>query len=139
MFSRCAGDCHHGYGLESPSLEVVTMETTSSDQAMPSENVYLADMVKLWERKQSQAAASSQGQRSRAGAQQKAAASGSSLAPLYIRWAHCSSLLANSKKSSGDPAPRLARDRSGEASRSSRLKSVLPSDRTGDAIRTYLR
>ncbi|KAH6925637.1 hypothetical protein HPB50_008085 [Hyalomma asiaticum] len=34
-----------GYDLR--SLEVVTMETTSSNQAMPSENAYLADMVKV--------------------------------------------------------------------------------------------
>ncbi|XP_037572203.1 nuclear envelope pore membrane protein POM 121 [Dermacentor silvarum] len=36
-------------GYDPTSLRVVTMETTSSDQAMPSEHEYLADMVKLWQ------------------------------------------------------------------------------------------
>ncbi|KAH7985782.1 hypothetical protein HPB49_026270 [Dermacentor silvarum] len=53
-------------GYDPTSLRVVTMETTSSDQAMPSEHEYLADMVKLWQRKQSQAAAPPKGQGSRA-------------------------------------------------------------------------
>ncbi|KAH7937246.1 hypothetical protein HPB49_009517 [Dermacentor silvarum] len=76
-------------GYDPTSLRVVTMETTSSDQAMPSEHEYLADMVKLWQRKQSQAAAPPKGQGSRAATLPQ-------------------------------------------------LKSVLPSDRAGDAIRAYL-
>ncbi|KAH6943049.1 hypothetical protein HPB50_014312 [Hyalomma asiaticum] len=93
-------------GYDPTSLQVVTMETTSSNQAMPSENEYLVDMVKLWERKQSQL---------RAGTRQKTAASGSSSRPStedYI------AVL----------TPRAPFE----------LKSVLPCDRAGDAIRTYL-
>ncbi|KAH6921386.1 hypothetical protein HPB50_027626 [Hyalomma asiaticum] len=79
-------------GYDPTSLQVVTMETTSSNQAMPSENEYLADMVKLWERKQS---------KPRAGTRQKAAASGSSSRrALKV-------LLRRSINSSGDPAIRL--------------------------------
>ncbi|KAH7985480.1 hypothetical protein HPB49_026395 [Dermacentor silvarum] len=65
-------------GYDPTSLRVVTMETTSSDQAMPSEHEYLADMVKLWQRKQSQAAAPPKGQGSRAATLPQVAASGSS-------------------------------------------------------------
>ncbi|KAH6928907.1 hypothetical protein HPB50_021275 [Hyalomma asiaticum] len=80
-------------GYDPTSLQVVTMETTSSNQAMPSKNEYLADMVKLWERMQSQPCA---------GTGQKAAASGSSSRPSteVARTAGSS----RSINSSGDPA-----------------------------------
>ncbi|KAH6940726.1 hypothetical protein HPB50_005643 [Hyalomma asiaticum] len=120
-------------GYDPTSLQVVTMETTSSNQAMPSENEYLADMVKLWERKQSQP---------RAGTRQKAAASGSS-----------SRHSAEGARTAGTSSPKhQLKWRPRHTPRLSRedyivvlkprapfeLKSVLPCDRAGDAIRTYL-
>ncbi|KAH7979144.1 hypothetical protein HPB49_008407 [Dermacentor silvarum] len=39
-------------GYDPTSVNVVTMETASSDQVMPSEHEYLADMVKLWQLEQ---------------------------------------------------------------------------------------
>ncbi|KAH6928235.1 hypothetical protein HPB50_012892 [Hyalomma asiaticum] len=120
-------------GYDPTSLQVVTMETTSSNQAMPSENEYLADMVKLWERKQSQPGA---------GTRQKAAASGSSSRPS-----------AEGARTAGSSSPKhQLKWRPRHTPRLSRedyivvlkprapfeLKSVLPCDRAGDAIRTYL-
>ncbi|KAH7962047.1 hypothetical protein HPB52_014051 [Rhipicephalus sanguineus] len=56
-------------GYDPISLQVVTMETPSLHQAMSSKNKYLAEIVKLWERKQSHAAAPPKGNGSSAVAQ----------------------------------------------------------------------
>ncbi|KAH6936564.1 hypothetical protein HPB50_019174 [Hyalomma asiaticum] len=120
-------------GYDPTSLQVVTMETTSSNQAMPSENEYLADMVKLWERKQSQP---------RAGTRQKAAASGSSSRPSaeVARTAGTSSPK-HQLKWRPRHTPRLSREDYIVVLKPRapfELKSVLQCDRAGDAIRTYL-
>ncbi|KAH7953625.1 hypothetical protein HPB49_010729 [Dermacentor silvarum] len=104
-------------GYDPTSLRVVTMETTSSDQAMPSEHEYLADMVKLWQRKQSQAAASPKGQGWLPPARPRAALQTEG-APHHLP--------RRGVNPSGDPAILLV------------SPSVLPSHRAGDAIRAYL-
>lgn len=68
-------------GYDPTSLQVVTMKTTSSDKAMPLENEYLANMVKLWQWKQSQAAAPTKCKGWHAVVRQKAAASSLSARP----------------------------------------------------------
>ncbi|KAH7953882.1 hypothetical protein HPB49_013364 [Dermacentor silvarum] len=118
------------------------METTSSDQAMPSEHEYLADMVKLWQRKQSQAAAPPKGQGSRAATLPQVAASGSSTrrSPDGTRTAPPSPPRRQPKWRPRH-TPRLSRDDYIVVLKSRapfELKSVLPSDRAGDAIRAYL-
>ncbi|KAH7960472.1 hypothetical protein HPB49_020132 [Dermacentor silvarum] len=129
-------------GYDPTSLRVVTMETTSSDQAMPSEHEYLADMVKLWQRKQSPAAAPPKGQGSRAATLPQVAASGSSTRRS----------LDGTRTAPPSPPRRQPKWRPRHTPRLSRddyivvlkprapfeLKSVLPSDRAGDAIRPYL-
>ncbi|KAH7949140.1 hypothetical protein HPB49_005566 [Dermacentor silvarum] len=118
------------------------METTSSDQAMPSEHEYLADMVKLWQRKQSQAAAPPKGQGSRAATLPQVAASGSSTrrSPDGTRTAPPSPPRRQPKWRPRH-TPRLSRDDYIVVLKPRapfELKSVLPSDRAGDAIRAYL-
>ncbi|KAH7973956.1 hypothetical protein HPB49_007899 [Dermacentor silvarum] len=129
-------------GYDPTSLQVVTMETTSSDQAMPSEHEYLADMVKLWQRKQSQAAAPPKGQGSRAATLPQVAASGSSTrrSPDGTRTAPPSPPRRQPKWRPRH-TPRLSRDDYIVVLKPRspfELKSVLPSDRAGDAIRAYL-
>ncbi|KAH7940899.1 hypothetical protein HPB49_007704 [Dermacentor silvarum] len=129
-------------GYDPTSLRVVTMETTSSDQAMPSEHEYLADMVKLWQRKQSQAAAPPKGQGSRAATRPQVAASGSSTrrSPDGTRTAPPSPPRRQPKWRPRH-TPRLSRDDYIVVLKPRapfELKSVLPSDRAGDAIRAYL-
>lgn len=129
-------------GYDPTSLRVVTMETTSSDQAMPSEHEYLADMVKLWQRKQSQAAAPPKGQGSRAATLPQVAASGSSTrrSPDGTRTAPPSPPRRQPKWRPRH-TPRLSRDDYIVVLKPRapfELKSVLPSDRAGDAIRAYL-
>ncbi|KAH7933765.1 hypothetical protein HPB49_016966 [Dermacentor silvarum] len=129
-------------GYDPTSLRVVTMETTSSDHAMPSEHEYLADMVKLWQRKQSQAAAPPKGQGSRAATRPQVAASGSSTrrSPDGTRTAP-PSLPRRQPKWRPRHTPRLSRDDYIVVLKPRapfELKSVLPSDRAGDAIRAYL-
>ncbi|KAH7966094.1 hypothetical protein HPB49_013804 [Dermacentor silvarum] len=129
-------------GYDPTSLRVVTMETTSSDQAMPSEHEYLADMVKLWQRKQSQAAAPPKGQGSRAATLPQVAASSSSTrrSPDGTRTAPPSPPRRQPKWRPRH-TPRLSRDDYIVVLKPRapfELKSVLPSDRAGDAIRAYL-
>ncbi|KAH7933375.1 hypothetical protein HPB49_012037 [Dermacentor silvarum] len=129
-------------GYDPTSLRVVTMETTSSDQAMPSEHEYLADMVKLWQRKQSQAAAPPKGQGSRAATLPQVAASRSSTrrSPDGTRTAPPSPPRRQPKWRPRH-TPRLSRDDYIVVLKPRapfELKSVLPSDRAGDAIRAYL-
>ncbi|KAH7976588.1 hypothetical protein HPB52_016851 [Rhipicephalus sanguineus] len=101
------------------------METTSSDQAMPSENEYFADMVEFWERKQCQASAPPKG-KGRAPSPSKRRMPAARLrAPLQTVGA-LQLPPRQFEKSSGDPAPRLSRDRSAEASRSSRAQIRTP-------------
>ncbi|KAH7976829.1 hypothetical protein HPB52_020333 [Rhipicephalus sanguineus] len=107
------------------------METTSSDQAMPSENVYLADMVKLWERKQSQAAAPPKGKGRAPSHSKRRLPPARPRAPLQTVGA-LQLPPRQFEKPSGDPAPRLSRDRSAEASRSSRAQIRTP-------VRSYRR
>lgn len=129
-------------GYDSTTLQIVTMETTFSDQAMPPENQYLADMVKLWERKLSQAASAPKRNSSRAVAQQKAATSSSSSRPSTD--GACTTApasLMRQVKWRPRHTPRLSRDdyivvlKPGAPFE---LKSILSSDRVGDAIRAYL-
>ncbi|KAH7940560.1 hypothetical protein HPB49_001893 [Dermacentor silvarum] len=127
-------------GYDPTSLQDATMET--KDQAMPSEHEYLADMVKLWQRKQSQAAASPKGQGSRAATLPEVAASGSST--------RCSP--DGTRTTPPSPPRRQPKWRLPHTLSLCRddyivvlkprapfeLKSVLASDRAGDAIRAYL-
>ncbi|KAH7965786.1 hypothetical protein HPB49_010971 [Dermacentor silvarum] len=129
-------------GYDPTSLRVVMMETTSSDQAMPSEHEYLADMVKLWQRKHSQAAAPPKGQGSRAATLPQVAASGSSThrSPDGTRTAPPSPPRRQPKWRPRH-TPRLSRDDYIVVLKPRapfELKSVLPSDRAGDTIRAYL-
>ncbi|KAH7940860.1 hypothetical protein HPB49_007095 [Dermacentor silvarum] len=112
-------------GYASTSLRVVRMETTSSDQAMLSEHEYLADMVKLWQRKQSPAVAPP-----------NVAASGSSSrrSPDGTRTAAPSSPRRQPKRRPHH-TPRLSRDEYIVVLKPCaplELKSVLPSDRARD-------
>ncbi|KAH7959124.1 hypothetical protein HPB49_008443 [Dermacentor silvarum] len=109
---------------------------------MPSEHEYLADMVKLWQRKQSQAAAPPKGQGSRAATLPQVAASGSSTrrSPDRTRTAPPSPPRRQPKWRPRH-TPRLSRDDYIVVLKPRapfELKSVLPSDRAGDAIRAYL-
>ncbi|KAH7942582.1 hypothetical protein HPB49_025535 [Dermacentor silvarum] len=117
------------------------METTSPDQAMPSEHEYLANMVKLWQRKQSQAAAPPKSQGSRAGTLPQVAASGSSTRRSPD--GTCSTPPAPPRRQPKwrpRHTPRLSRDDYIVVLKPRapfELKLVLPSDRAGDGIRAY--
>ncbi|KAH7945475.1 hypothetical protein HPB49_011192 [Dermacentor silvarum] len=112
-------------GYDPTSLRVVTMETTSSDQAMPSEHDYLVDMVKLLQRKQSQAAAPPKGQGWLPPARPRAALQ-TERAPHHLP--------RRGVNPGGDPTILLVSPPRAPFE----LKSVRPSDRAGDAIRAYL-
>ncbi|KAH6930027.1 hypothetical protein HPB50_008098 [Hyalomma asiaticum] len=121
-------------GYDPTSLQVLTMETTSSNQAIRSENAYLADMVKLWERKQSQTRAGTRQNggcfRSSSRPSTEGAPTAGSFSPKHpLKWRP-------------RHMPRLSRDDYIVVLNPRgpfELKSVLPCDRAGDAIRTYLR
>ncbi|KAH7982540.1 hypothetical protein HPB52_005499 [Rhipicephalus sanguineus] len=135
-------------GYDPASTQVLSMEIPSPEQAMPSEAMpsedeYLEDMVRIWKRKQAQSESASQQQRGAAAGCHPPVVQGAPArrptggAPTSAS----SSLPARQHKWRPRQTPRLSRDDYIVVVKPRvpcELRTCVPADRVGDAIRNYL-
>ncbi|KAH7973075.1 hypothetical protein HPB52_021033 [Rhipicephalus sanguineus] len=117
-------------GYDPTSMQVLTMETSSADYVMPSENEYLEDMVNTWKRKKAKSKPASLPQDAATARRPTDAACTSAPSPP-----------AKQRKCRPRQTPRLSRDDYIVVLKPRvpcELRTSVPADRVGDAIRAYL-
>ncbi|KAH7937109.1 hypothetical protein HPB49_007930 [Dermacentor silvarum] len=128
-------------GYDPASHRVVTMDVTPADQDVPTEHEYLEDMIQLWQRKQRKSPPKTPKLKGTPAASQPAVAGMST--HLLPGGAPNSSPPQAPRKPAWRPryTPRIARDDLIVVLKpraSFDLKTVLPSERAGDAVRAFL-
>ncbi|KAH7931770.1 hypothetical protein HPB52_025358 [Rhipicephalus sanguineus] len=117
-------------GYDPTSMQVLTMETSSADHLMPSENEYLEDMVNTWKRKKAKSKPASLPRDAATARRPTDAACTSAPSPP-----------AKQRKWRPRQSPRLSRDDYIVVLKPRvpcKLRTSVPADRVGDAIRAYL-
>ncbi|KAH7981029.1 hypothetical protein HPB49_021033 [Dermacentor silvarum] len=128
-------------GYDPASHRVVTMDVTPADQDVPTEHEYLEDMIQLWQRKQRKSPPKTPKLKGTPAASQPAVAGMST--HLHPGGAPNSSPPQAPRKPAWRPryTPRIGRDDLIVVLKpraSFDLKTVLPSERAGDAVRAFL-
>ncbi|KAH7937898.1 hypothetical protein HPB49_017382 [Dermacentor silvarum] len=128
-------------GYDPASHRVVTMDVTPADQDVPTEHEYLEDMIQLWQRKQRKSPPKTPKLKGTPAASQPAVAGIST--HLLPGGAPNSSPPQAPRKPAWRPryTPRIGRDDLIVVLKpraSFDLKTVLPSERAGDAVRAFL-
>ncbi|KAH6934256.1 hypothetical protein HPB50_022628 [Hyalomma asiaticum] len=130
-------------GYDPASNQVLSMEISSSAKTMPSEDEYLDDMMRLWQRKQAKSKSASQQQRDAAAGRHSPAVQGTPARHPSggASTSFPSSQPAKQRKWRPRQTPRLSRDDYIVVVKPRvpcELRTLVPADRAGDAIRRYL-